>query len=149
MFKNLLIALLLLTLQLKAETVSQIVYIPAWTARGMEQGLNAELNLAQAKAYSEGKFFKFVELSITNELGNAFILYNTSDKMGEINPFFIQVAYVPEWFSGSGMAEKLQDKINSLQNSAKKENKLINIVSIKIGIFNDDAFIIYETSPMK
>lgn len=135
----------LIAVQVNAATTSHIAYASAWTGGGIAKGLNDELNLAQEQAYNENKFFELVEISITPEWGYAYILYNSSDRMGETNSLITQVAYVSAW-TGGGIADKLQDEINSLQDFAFNENKLINIVDIKIAPEWGYGYIIYEIS---
>lgn len=135
----------LIAVQVIAETTSHIAYTSAWTGGGIAKGLNDELNLAQEQAYNENKFFELVEISITPEWGYAYILYNLSDKMAETNSFITKIAYISAW-TGGGIADKLQDEINSLQDFAFNENKLINIVDIKLTPEWGYGFIIYEIS---
>lgn len=135
----------LIAVQVIAETTSHIAYTSAWTGGGIAKGLNDELNLAQEQAYNENKFFELVEISITPEWGYAYILYNLSDRMGETNSFITKIAYISAW-TGGGIADKLQDEINSLQDFAFNENKLINIVDIKLTPEWGYGFIIYEIS---
>jgi hypothetical protein len=135
----------LIALQVSAETTSHIVYTSAWTGNGIAKGLNNELNFAQEQAYNESKFFELLEISITPQWGYAYILYNLSDRMGETNSLITRVAYVSAW-TGGGIADKLKDKINSLQNFAFNENELINIVDIKITPEWGYGYIIYEIS---
>ncbi len=131
--------------QITAETTSHIAYASAWTGGGIAKGLNEELNLAQEQAYNESQFFELVEISITPEWGYAYILYNLSNRKGETNSFITQVAYISAW-TGGGIAEGLQNEIDSLQDSAFNENKLINITDIKIAPEWGYGYIIYEIS---
>lgn len=135
----------LIAVQVIAKTTSHIAYVSAWTGGGIAQGLEDGLKLAQKQAYHERKFFELVEISISPEWGYAYILYNISDRMGETNPVTTQIAYVSAW-TGSGIADSLQDKINSLQNSAFTEKKLINFIDIKITPEHGYAYLIYEIS---
>ena len=128
-----------------AETTPHLIYTSAWTGGGLAKGLNEELTLAQEKAYDESQFFELVELSITPEWGYAYILYNTSDKLGETNPFITKIAYASAW-TGGGIATGLQNEINALQDFAFKENKLLNIVDIKITPEWGYGYLIYEIS---
>lgn len=136
----------LIAFQVTAETTtSHVAYTSAWTGGGIAKGLNDELILAQEQAYLESKFFELVEISIAPEWGYAYILYNRVDRMGKTNSFTTQVAYVSAW-TGGGIADGLQGEINSLQDSAFNENRLINIMDIKITPEWGYGYIIYEIS---
>lgn len=131
----------LFVFQISAETHAYVAYTSAMSASGMTKELNNELSIIQEEAYNENKFFEVVEISIDGWWGNAYILYNLSDRNGETNSSFVQVASVTA-LTGSAMANKLQDEINYLQSNAFKENNIISIVDIKLSI--DWGFIIYE-----
>jgi hypothetical protein len=135
----------LIVIHANAETTSHIAYISAWTGDGIAKGINKELNLAQKQADDESKFFELLEISITPEWGYAYVFYNLSDRMSETNSLITQVAYVSAW-TAKGIANNLQNEINSLQNFAFNENKLINIVDIKITPEWGYGYIIYEIS---
>lgn len=134
-----------MTVQAYAETNSHIVHTYAWTAHGLTEGLNEELMRIQEQAYNENKFFEFVSLSLPDAGWNAFILYNISDRVGETNPFITQIAFATAW-TPNGIAENLQDEINSLQNTAYHENKVINILDVKIRSKSFFGYLIYEIS---
>lgn len=138
-------ALLLIALQVNAETTSHVAYTSAWTGGGIANGLNNELDFAQKQAKDESKFFELLEISIAPEWGYAYILYNLSDRMGETNSLITKIAYVSAW-TGSGIADDLQEKINTLQSSAFNENKIINFLDIKITPEWGYGYIIYEIS---
>jgi hypothetical protein len=135
----------LLTVQVIAQTTSYIAYASAWTGGGIANGLNDELAFAQEKAYKDNKFFELTEISITPEWGYAYILFNISDKEDGTNPFITRVAYASGW-TGNGIANSLQNEINSLQDFASNENKLIHILDIKVAPEWGYAYIIYEIS---
>lgn len=137
----------LITFQINAETTSHIAYTSALTGSGIAKKINNELNLAQERAENERKFFELLEISIIYTVDySAHILYNLSDRMGETNSFITKVAYVSTW-TAKGLANDLQDEINSLQNFALNENKFIKIVDVMIRPdWGWDGYIIYEIS---
>lgn len=135
----------LITFQVNAATTSHIVYASAWTESGIAQGLNDELNLVQKNAKDENKIFKLLDVSVTAEWGYAFILYNLSDRVDETETFITQVAYISAW-TGSGMAEEIQRKINELQCFAYFKNKTVNFLSVKLAPEWGHGYIIYEIS---
>lgn len=134
----------LLTALISAET-THIAYASAWTGGGLAEEINDLLDRIQTQAYSNKQFFELVEMSITPDWGYAYVLYNLSDKIDVTNPLVTHVAYVSGW-TGSSIAEELQEKMGTLQTNACNENKEIKISDFKITPEWGYGYIIYEIS---
>lgn len=133
----------LLTAFISAET-SYVAYASAWTGGGLAEEINDHLDRIQTQAYSNKQFFELVEMSITPDWGYAYILYKLSDKIElKTNPLVAHVAYVSGW-TGTSIAEGLQEKIDTLQTNAFNEGKEIRISDIKITAEWGYGYIIYE-----
>lgn len=141
-FLALLAVLQLLANQVMAETTSHVACTYAMSGRGLAEEITVEMDRIQENASAENKFFEFV--SITIEDYYMYVLYNLSDKNGEVNPCITKVAYATGW-TYTGIHESLQEEINSIQNFALSENKSINFLDIQTTT-NGNAFIIYEIS---
>lgn len=139
--------LLLTVLQISAETTSHIEHISTWSGTSMAQEINEKLHIAQVLAYYDSKYFELVELCVDSQYGYAYIIYTLSDRMDETNPFTTKVAFATAWTS-EGLTYAIQDEINSLQDFALNENKIINLIDVKIPYMHcwGCGFIIYEIS---
>lgn len=141
-FLTLFAALQLLSSQVIAETTTHISYSYSYTGSGLAEEISAELERIQENAYAENKFFEFVNADLPDY--TMYILYTLSDNNGETNPFITKVAYASGW-TPAGIYEGLLDHIDSLQNYAMSENKIIHFLDIKVTP-NGNAYIIYEIS---
>lgn len=138
------VALQMFTIPLFAEITTHVSYASSWTGSGLADEINKNLSEIQNEAYQQGKFVEITQICITPEWGYAYILYNLgNDEWGFINEYDMRVAYASAW-TGNGIAEDMQKEIDSLQRSAKKRNKELEILDIRMAPEWGYAYIIYE-----
>lgn len=145
----------LLTANVNAETTSHIALCQAYTGSGLAEEISAELDRVQENALAEGKFFEFTSAIFVKNISkdwtalttqsHFYVLYTLTDKMGETNPDILKVIHISAW-TYSGLQERLQEEIDSLQNLALSENREIRFLEIKITQNSGNAYIIYEIS---
>lgn len=124
---------------------TQVRYASAWTGPGITLDINVNLDLLRVMAEADDKFLNIKDIKIIPEGGYAFIIYEISDKISERVPFKTYVEYASAW-SGPGITEDINNKLDMLRITAETENKILNIKDIKIVSEWGYAFIIYEVS---
>jgi hypothetical protein len=58
--------------------ITKVAYASAWTPSGIYESLQNEINALQNSALNENKTINFLDIKITQNLGNAYIIYEIS-----------------------------------------------------------------------
>ena len=130
---------------LENEIKTYVEYVSGWTESGIANDINAKLDLLQRNAETESKLLNIKDIKIAPEWGYAFIIYEVSNKISGKMPISTRLEYASAW-TGSGIANDINAKLDLLQRNAETESKLLNIKDIKITLEWGYAFIIYEVS---